>query len=136
MENRLIATLDPEGSTDNIQIPSKRGNLIRPRINYLKALLNVFIPLFICFFVCFWDLRFSIAELFIYLIIRLRGILIWFVRVYQRYAPDDIRLSCVFEPSCSEYMILSIKKYGAIRGCIKGIKRLKRCSLPGGIDYP
>lgn len=73
----------------------------------------------------------------IYILIILKRALIWLVHVYQHYAPDKIRLKCVFEPSCSEYMILSIKKYGAIRGFIKGCIRLLRCHPPnGGKDYP
>lgn len=61
---------------------------------------------------------------------------IWFVHIYQRYAPDRIRLKCLFEPSCSEYMILAVNKYGAFKGVYKGVKRLFRCRPPGGIDYP
>jgi len=67
----------------------------------------------------------------------MRRILIYLVRLYQRYAPDSIRNSCLFEPTCSEYFILSVQKYGAIRGTVKGIKRILRCKPPnGGIDYP
>lgn len=73
----------------------------------------------------------------IYILLILKRALIWLVHVYQHYAPDRIRLKCVFEPSCSEYMILCIKKYGAIRGFIKGCIRLLRCHPPnGGKDYP
>ncbi len=59
------------------------------------------------------------------------------VKMYQRYAPDSIRNRCRFEPSCSEYMILAIEKYGFLRGLKKGIHRLKRCNVNGGgYDYP
>lgn len=62
---------------------------------------------------------------------------IWMVHVYQHFAPDGLRLRCVYEPSCSEYMILAVKKYGCIRGLWKGIKRLRRCHPPNyGKDYP
>ncbi len=63
--------------------------------------------------------------------------LIWFIHVYQRFAPEKLRASCLFEPSCSNYMILAVQKYGAIKGTIKGFDRLSRCHLPnGGIDEP
>ena len=63
--------------------------------------------------------------------------IIWMIHVYQHFAPDKVRLACVFEPSCSEYMILAVKKYGSIRGVLKGIHRLKRCHYPNyGKDYP
>jgi putative membrane protein insertion efficiency factor len=69
--------------------------------------------------------------------IRLKDILIWMVKIYQKYAPWKLRLSCVFVPSCSEYMILAIEKYGAIKGLFRGVKRLFRCHYPnGGIDNP
>ena len=59
------------------------------------------------------------------------------VLVYKAVAPLDVRDKCRFEPTCSTYMIMAIKKYGLIFGIIKGIKRLLRCKPPnGGVDYP
>ena len=67
----------------------------------------------------------------------LKRILICVVRIYQRFAPASIRNKCRFEPSCSEYMILSLQKYGLWKGLRKGINRLKRCNANnGGFDYP
>lgn len=63
--------------------------------------------------------------------------IIWLVHFYQKYAPDEIRLKCVFEPSCSEYMVAAVEKYGTVKGVAKGINRLLRCHPPnGGIDEP
>lgn len=60
-----------------------------------------------------------------------------FIRFYQRVAPTRIRQSCRFEPSCSEYAILALQKYGFIQGWKKTIFRLKSCHPPnGGYDYP
>ena len=60
------------------------------------------------------------------------------IRLYQRYAPEDIRRRCLFKPTCSEYAILAIEKYGVIIGLIKAYIRLfKKCR--GNIyriDYP
>lgn len=73
----------------------------------------------------------------IYISLILKRTVIWFVHLYQNKASDKTRLKCVFEPSCSEYMLLSIEKYGLIKGVINGIKRLRRCHPPnGGVDYP
>ena len=59
------------------------------------------------------------------------------IHLYRYIAPKRLRMSCLFEPTCSEYMILALKKYGFIRGWSKGIKRITRCRQPhGGIDYP
>jgi len=43
---------------------------------------------------------------------------------------------CKFQPTCSEYMYLSIDKYGIFFGGIKGIKRIFRCHpfSKGGYD--
>ena len=70
------------------------------------------------------------------LLLTLKYIFIWFIRIYQRYAKPETRLRCCYTPSCSEYAILALKKYGLIFGSIKAVKRLLRCGPPGGIDYP
>lgn len=75
--------------------------------------------------------------LLIHGMLKLKKILILFVRIYQLAAPTMVRNSCLYTPCCSEYMILSIEKYGCVKGVIKGIKRICRCHIPnGGIDYP
>lgn len=67
----------------------------------------------------------------------LRYFLIGMVLMYKAFAPLETRGKCRFEPTCSTYMIMAIKKYGVIRGVFKGIKRILRCKPPnGGIDYP
>jgi len=142
IENRvpdgIITTLHPEGSSSNVQFDiEKRRALVRPEINYMVVVFNILIPVLVCFTICWWSVSYALVGLGLYFLIRLRGVLIFFIHVYQRYASDDIRVSCVFEPTCSEYMILALKKYGIIRGNIRGIKRLLRCHYPnGGKDYP
>ena len=69
-------------------------------------------------------------------LIFLKKQMIWFIKIYQNRAKFETRLRCCYEPSCSEYAILAIQKYGVIKGTVKAIKRLKRCHPPGGIDYP
>ncbi len=59
------------------------------------------------------------------------------VLLYQKYAPEKLRRACLFTPSCSEYMLLAIEKYGVVIGTAKGIWRLCRCHYPnGGVDLP
>ncbi len=43
---------------------------------------------------------------------------------------------CKFYPSCSEYMILAIQKYGCIKGIYLGMRRLLKCHpfSKGGYD--
>lgn len=66
----------------------------------------------------------------------IKRILIITVRLYQRYAKIETRMKCCFKPSCSEYAILALEKYGVIKGIKLSIKRFKRCHPPGGEDYP
>ena len=72
-----------------------------------------------------------------YILLTTKRMFICAIKIYQRYAPDSLRNKCRFEPSCSEYMILAIEKYGLIKGLKKGICRLKRCNIDGGgFDFP
>jgi len=71
-------------------------------------------------------------------LIFLRKILIGIVELYQHYASEDVRRRCLFKPTCSEYTILALKKYGVIIGLYKAYIRIfKKCR--GNIyriDYP
>ena len=63
--------------------------------------------------------------------------LIGAVLMYKAFAPMSMRDQCRFEPTCSTYMIMAVKKYGIIIGLVKGICRIARCHPPnGGVDYP
>jgi uncharacterized protein len=57
-------------------------------------------------------------------------VVIFSVRQYQRFISPGLRgiVKCKFEPSCSEYSIQSVEKYGTLRGSFKTLKRLWRCS--------
>lgn len=68
-------------------------------------------------------LQFTVSGL-----VALKPAIIGAIRLYQRYAPEDIRRRCLFKPTCSEYAILAIQKYGVIRGMRKAYIRLfKKC---------
>lgn len=67
----------------------------------------------------------------------MKTILVKLIKFYQRKAPKQLRASCRFEPSCSNYGILAINKYGSFKGSIMTIKRIFRCRKPnGGVEYP
>jgi uncharacterized protein len=65
-------------------------------------------------------------------------ILIAVVRVYQWTLSPLIGRQCRFQPTCSNYFIGAVEKYGAIRGTLKGIWRICRCNpfCQGGEDPP
>ena len=59
------------------------------------------------------------------------------VLAYKAFAPLSLRDRCRYDPCCSTYMIIAIRKYGLIRGLYKGIRRISRCKPPyGGTDLP
>lgn len=47
------------------------------------------------------------------------------VMLYQHYAPEETRRRCLLKPTCSEYAIIALRKYGTIIGGCKVIYRLK-----------
>ena len=65
-------------------------------------------------------------------------LLIGCVRFYQLCLRRFLPPSCRFEPSCSEYFIEAVRKYGALKGAWRGTKRICRCHpwSPGGYDPP
>lgn len=85
-----------------------------------------------------FNIMFFITIYFICGMCCLRTATIGIIKLYQHYAPEDIRRRCLFKPTCSEYAILAIKKYGLTIGLIKSYIRLfKKCR--GNIyriDYP
>lgn len=59
------------------------------------------------------------------------------IRWYQRWvAPHLVSRVCRFTPSCSDYAIAAIDKYGLVRGGLLAWSRFRRCrpSEPGGYD--
>lgn len=84
---------------------------------------------------------FALLALFQFLIggiIALKPALIGAIRLYQRYAPERVRRKCLLKPTCSEYAIIAIQKYGVMRGVYKTYKRLffKCCGGIYRIDEP
>ena len=65
-------------------------------------------------------------------------LLIASVRLYQITLSPFIGRSCRFQPTCSNYMIEAVKKYGLWKGLWRGLCRLARCHpfCPGGYDPP
>lgn len=98
-------------------------------------LIDIILSLFL-YFIFRNSLIIIIVNLIYYLFL-LKYVLIFIVKIYQKIAPISIRSRCRFEPSCSNYMLQSLEKYGLFKGLKKGIKRLKRCNInDGGYDYP
>lgn len=60
------------------------------------------------------------------------------VRGYQKWISPLLGARCRFYPSCSQYAILAVQKYGFFKGVLKACYRILRCNPwnPGGVDYP
>jgi hypothetical protein len=64
------------------------------------------------------------------------------VRIYQFTISPLLGLlfgsQCRFYPSCSQYMILAVRKHGLVRGTARGMWRVCRCNpwSTGGYDLP
>ncbi len=63
------------------------------------------------------------------------AILILPIRFYQKCISPLTPPSCRFVPTCSQYAIEAIKKYGPIKGAFLAIKRILRCHPWGGSGY-
>jgi putative membrane protein insertion efficiency factor len=60
------------------------------------------------------------------------------VRGYQLCIRPLLPPMCRFQPSCSEYFILAVRKYGPVSGAARGAWRICRCHpwSAGGYDPP
>jgi putative membrane protein insertion efficiency factor len=65
----------------------------------------------------------------------MRWLLIKLVWLYRVTLGPLMGGHCRFEPTCSQYAIDAIEKYGAIHGAWKAIKRIARCHPLGGRGY-
>ena len=63
-------------------------------------------------------------------------LLIYLVRFYQKFISPLKGPTCRFDPTCSQYSIEAIKKYGALKGIYLTMRRLLKCHPfhTGGYD--
>lgn len=130
--------------------------LYRPEITYKKFLIKwliivtsaVIIAVCIAFalsliekLVHFHICGFRVSIIFA-IVIEIVGILKWcvidIIKLYQHYAPEHVRRRCILMPSCSEFAIIAIRKYGLIIGSSITLYRLNhRCKgTIHRIEYP
>jgi putative membrane protein insertion efficiency factor len=66
----------------------------------------------------------------------LKKILIFIINIYRRFISPIKTGKCRFYPTCSEYAVQSIERYGAVKGMLMAIKRVLKCHPfhPGGYD--
>ena len=63
------------------------------------------------------------------------GLLILLIKVYRLTLSPWIGRDCRFEPTCSEYAITAVERFGPVRGGWLVARRLGRCHPWGGAGY-
>nr|WP_041704864.1 membrane protein insertion efficiency factor YidD [Lachnoclostridium phytofermentans] len=67
----------------------------------------------------------------------MKRILIAIVKLYRKYISPMKRVpTCRFTPTCSEYALEALQRYGAIRGSYLAVRRILKCHPfhKGGFD--
>ena len=66
----------------------------------------------------------------------MRRIVMALIRAYQRFISPLLASNCRFHPTCSQYTLEAVERYGAAKGLWLGAKRIGRCHPfnPGGYD--
>jgi len=66
----------------------------------------------------------------------IKKVSIYILKVYKSFISPLLPKSCRFYPTCSEYAMDAINKYGVLKGSIKSMYRILRCNPfnKGGYD--
>ena len=66
----------------------------------------------------------------------MRAILIAAIRLYKKYLSPMLPPACRFEPTCSEYALTALSRFGVCRGGLLAMWRILRCNplCRGGYD--
>lgn len=67
----------------------------------------------------------------------MKRILILIVKMYRKFiSPLKSQPTCRFYPTCSQYSLEALEKYGTIKGSYLSVKRIVKCNPfhPGGYD--
>ena len=66
----------------------------------------------------------------------MKKVLISCIKFYRKFISPLKRPCCRFYPTCSQYTLEAVEKYGVLKGGIMGIKRILKCHPynKGGYD--
>lgn len=69
----------------------------------------------------------------------MRNLLTWVLLLpvyFYKYCISPLKPpSCRFTPTCSEYAVQALKKYGLVKGLYLAVRRILRCHPWGGSGY-
>lgn len=63
-------------------------------------------------------------------------VLVWLIRFYRKFISPMFPPACRFYPTCSQYALTAIQRFGALKGSYLALRRLLKCHPfhPGGYD--
>jgi putative membrane protein insertion efficiency factor len=66
----------------------------------------------------------------------MKSLALWILRTYKRWLSPLLPPSCRYVPTCSEYAMEAVERFGALRGGFMAMGRLLRCHpfVKGGYD--
>ena len=68
----------------------------------------------------------------------IKNIIIFFIKSYQKILSPilgELGAECRFYPTCSQYAIEAIERFGVIKGMFLAVKRILRCNPFGGCGF-
>lgn len=57
----------------------------------------------------------------------MKRVAILFIKLYAKLISPLLGPNCRYHPTCSQYSVEAIEKYGVLKGCWLGLKRILRC---------
>lgn len=66
----------------------------------------------------------------------MKRIVLFFIAFYRKYVSGMKKPCCRFYPTCSQYSLEAVEKYGVLKGLYLSLKRILRCNpfCKGGYD--
>ncbi|NER19650.1 MAG: membrane protein insertion efficiency factor YidD [Symploca sp. SIO1C2] len=66
----------------------------------------------------------------------MKTLLIWLIRGYRTFISPLFPPTCRFQPTCSQYALEAVNRFGWWRGSCLAVRRISRCHPlhPGGYD--
>ena len=66
----------------------------------------------------------------------MKKISLFLIRVYQKHISPGLPATCRFVPTCSDYAIQAIERFGFLKGSLISLWRILRCNpfCKGGYD--
>jgi putative membrane protein insertion efficiency factor len=66
----------------------------------------------------------------------MKKVTLYVLKFYRKYISPIKPPTCIYIPTCSEYAVQAVEKYGALKGGWLAVKRVLRCNpfFKGGHD--